>query len=89
MKLRILLTAAGIAVLAAPAVNSQAIVRGAKEGAAVGNRAAGPVGAAVGSVVGGASFGFRSGASRVLGIPEETGSVQRARTPQKRRNVHR
>ena len=89
MKLRILLTAAGIAVLAAPAANSQAIVRGAKVGAAVGNRAAGPVGAAVGSVVGGASFGFRSGASRVLGIPEETGSVQRARIPQKRRNVHR
>jgi hypothetical protein len=89
VKLRILLAAAGVAVLAAPAANSQAIVRGAKEGAAVGNRATGPIGAAVGGVVGGASFGFRSGASRVLGIPEETGSVQRVRTPQKRRHVNR
>jgi hypothetical protein len=89
VKLRIWLAAAGVIVLAAPAAHSQAIMRGVQEGAAVGNKAAGPVGAAVGSVLGGASYGFRSGASKVLGIPEETGSVRRSRTPHKKRVVHR
>lgn len=89
VKLRIWLAAAGIMVLAAPAAHSQAVMRGAQEGAAVGNKAAGPVGAAVGSVLGGASYGLRSGASRLLGIPEETGSVRRGRTPHKKRVVHR
>ena len=83
MKLRILLATAGLVVLAAPAAQSQAIMRGAQQGAAVGNKAAGPIGAAVGSVLGGASYGFRSGASKVLGIPEETGSVRR--TPHKKK----
>ena len=87
MKLRILLATAGLVVLIAPAAQSQAIMRGAQQGAAVGNKAAGPVGAAVGSVLGGASYGFRSGASKVLGIPEETGSVRR--TPHKKKVVNR
>jgi hypothetical protein len=77
MQCRILLVAAGLVVLA-PSISAHAgaIARGAKEGAAYGNKAAGPAGGAVGSVMGGAAYGFRSGASKVLGIPEETGSVQ-------------
>jgi hypothetical protein len=35
--------------------------------------------------MGGAAYGFRSGASKVLGIPEETGSARRATTPRKKR----
>ena len=88
MKARLIL-AAGLVALMAPAANAQAIQRGVKEGAAVGNRAAGPVGAAVGSVLGGAAYGFRSGASTVLGIPEETGSVKGNRTSRKKRVVRR
>jgi hypothetical protein len=89
VNIRVLLAAAGLVILVAPAAHSQAIMRGAREGAAVGNKAAGPVGAAVGSVMGAASFGFRSAASGVLGIPEETGSVQQGRTPRKKRDVRR
>jgi hypothetical protein len=88
MKLRLLVLAAGLAVMTVPlSANAGAIARGAKEGSAVGTRAAGPVGGAVGSVMGGAAYGFRSGASKVLGIPEETGSVQRHRSPHKKRTV--
>jgi len=84
--------ATALIVMAAPlSANAGAIERGVKEGAAVGNKAAGPVGGAVGSVMGGAAYGFRSGASKVLGIPEETGSVQpRHHTSQKNHNpAHR
>jgi len=89
MKIRLMLAMAGLACLMAPAANAQAVMRGAKEGAAVGNRAAGPVGAAVGSVLGGAAYGFRSGASTVLGIPEETGSVKRSAKANKKRVARR
>jgi hypothetical protein len=89
MKLHLLLLTTGLIVTAAPiSANAGAIERGVKEGAAVGNKAAGPVGGAVGSVMGGAAYGFRSGASKVLGIPEETGSVRRHHAPQKKHTVH-
>jgi hypothetical protein len=45
---------------------------------------AGPVGAPVGAVMGGSAYGFRTGASKVIGVPEETGSVRRPRASQKR-----
>jgi hypothetical protein len=89
MTVRVLVIAIGLAILAIPAANAQAVVRGAREGAAVGNRAAGPVGAAVGSVMGASAFAFRSGASWVLGIPEEAGNIQPQRTRQKKRSVQR
>jgi uncharacterized membrane protein YeaQ/YmgE (transglycosylase-associated protein family) len=89
VKVQIWLAAAGIALLAAPEVNAQAVMRGAQGGAAVGNKAAGPVGAVVGSVLGGASFGFRRAASTVLGVPEETGSTVHGRIPHKQRVVRR
>lgn len=90
MKSHLLFVVAGLALVAAPATShGQAVVRGAKEGAAVGNKAAGPIGAAVGGVVGGASFGVRSGVDTVLGMPPQTGSVQRNRAPHKKRVTQR
>ena len=49
------------------------MVRGAQEGAAVGNRAAGPVGGAVGAVGGGVVGGVAGGVKGVLGIPQQSG----------------
>jgi hypothetical protein len=90
MKMHLLMAVAGLAVLVAPgASQAQAVVRGAKAGAAVGNKAAGPVGAAVGGVVGGVSYGVRSGVDTVLGLPHDTGTVQRHRTSKKRPVHHR
>lgn len=89
MKLRLLFAAASIAVCAAPgALHAGSIQRGVQEGKVYGNKVAGPVGGAVGSVIGGSAYGFRSGASKVLGIPEETGST-RAAKPRKRQPVDR
>jgi uncharacterized membrane protein YeaQ/YmgE (transglycosylase-associated protein family) len=87
VKVQIWLAAAGLALLAAPEVNAQAVTRGAQAGGAVGNKAAGAVGAVVGSVLGGASFGFRRAASTVLSVPEETGSIKQGLTPHKPRVV--
>ena len=88
MRSHLLFMAAALALLAAPATShAQAVVRGAKAGAAVGNKAAGPVGAAVGGVVGGASYGVRSGVDTVLGMPPQTGSVKRTRAPHKKRTT--
>ena len=89
MKRYVFLSALGLAVLAMPAVvQAQGIVRGAEQGAAVGNRAAGPVGGAVGGAVGGVTGGVVGGVKGVLGIPQNTGSVQRHRTSQKKRTAH-
>nr|WP_262298068.1 hypothetical protein [Microvirga sp. HBU67692] len=80
-----LLSTLGLAVLALPAaVQAQGIVRGAEQGAAVGNRAACPVGGAVGGVTGGVVGGVKG----ILGIPQNTGSVQRHRTSHKKRAAH-
>jgi uncharacterized protein YcfJ len=79
MKVRAALVLGGLALLASYPANAQSVVRGAREGAIVGNKAAGPVGAAVGTVMGATAYGFRSAAATVLGIPEETGSVQPSR----------
>jgi hypothetical protein len=85
MKRYVFLSGLGLAVLATPAgVQAQGIVRGAEQGAAVGNRAAGPVGGAVGGVTGGVVGGVKG----VLGIPQNTGSVQRHRTSHKKRTAH-
>jgi len=72
-----LLFVAALGLMVPAAANAQSVVRGIHEGAAVGNRVAGPIGAGVGSVLGGSAYAFRSGASKVLGIPEETGSIKR------------
>jgi hypothetical protein len=85
MKAYVVLSAVDLAVLSMPAaVQAQGIVRGAEQGAAVGNRAAGPVGGAVGGAVGGVAGGVVGGVKGVLGIPQNTGSVQRHRTYHKR-----
>ena len=81
MKAYALAAAFGLAVLAMPAgIHAQGIVRGAEQGAAVGNRAAGPVGGAVGGAVGGVTGGVVGGVKGVLGIPQNTGTVQRHRS---------
>ena len=62
------------------------MVRGAQEGAAVGNRAAGPVGGAVGAVGGGVVGGVAGGVKGVLGIPQQSGvrrTSMRKRTRQR------
>jgi hypothetical protein len=90
MTFRLLLAVAGIAILVAPvSADAGAISRGARAGADYGNKAAGPVGGAVGSVMGGAAYGFRAGASKVTGIPEETGTVRRHRTVKHKRVENR
>ena len=89
MKAYVLFSAIGFAVLAMPVgVQAQGIVRGAEQGAAVGNRAAGPVGGAVGGAVGGVAGGVAGGVKGVLGIPQNTGTVQRQRVKTKKRTVH-
>ena len=81
MKPHMLMVVVSLSLLAAPmAVQAQGVVRGAQEGAAVGNRAAGPVGGAVGGAVGGVAGGVAGGVKGVLGIPQDTRSVQRSRT---------
>ena len=92
MNTRVLLSALAFALLAVPAgANAQGIVRGAEQGATVGNRAAGPVGGAVGGAVGGVAGGVAGGVKGVLGIPQNTGSVHKARRPvhHKSKTVHR
>lgn len=67
MKPRLMMAASVLATLAIPlAAQAQGVVRVAEEGAAVGNRAAGPVGGAIGAGVGGVVGGVKG----VLGIPE-------------------
>jgi hypothetical protein len=89
MRRYVFLSAISLAVLAMPAVvQAQGIVRGAEQGAAVGNRAAGPVGGAVGGAVGGVTGGVVGGVKGVLGIPQNTGNVQRHRTSAKKRTAH-
>ncbi len=89
MTLRLLISAAGIATCATSVpVEAGPIQRGAQAGKTYGNKVAGPVGGAVGTVIGGSAYGFRSGASKVLGVPEETGSTRAVRS-QKRKPVSR
>ena len=88
MRNRLLFAIAALGLMLPAGVNAQAVMRGVLNGVAVGNRAAGPIGAGVGAVVGGASYAFRSGASKVLGIPEETGSVNRHHSPRKKKIAH-
>ena len=38
--------------------------------------------------MGGTAYGFRSGASKVLGIPEETGSVKQTRSHKRKIERH-
>jgi hypothetical protein len=94
MTFRLVMAAAGVFALAAPlsaahaqSIN-QSVNQGVEKGAATGGKAAGPVGAAVGSVMGGTAYGFRAGASKVLGIPQETGSVNKHRAPHKKMKRH-
>lgn len=66
----------GAAALCATPVAAQGVVRGAQEGAAVGNDVAGPVGGAVGGAVGAVGGGIAGGVKGVLGVPQNTGTVQ-------------
>ena len=90
MTFRVAMAAAGLFALAAPLslAHAQSFTRsvnqGVEKGATTGRKAAGPVGAAVGSVVGGTAYGFRAGASKVLGVPQQTGSVNKHRVPKKK-----
>jgi hypothetical protein len=69
------MTIVAAAALAAPvAAQAQGVIGGGKQGVAVGQRAAGPVGAVVGAVVGGAVGGVVGGVKGVIGIPQSTGS---------------
>ena len=90
MTFRVVMAATGLIALAAPLSLAhaqsftQSVNEGVEKGATTGRKAAGPVGAAVGSVMGGTAYGFRAGASKVLGIPQETGSVNKHRLPPKK-----
>jgi hypothetical protein len=88
MRSRLLFVVAAVGLMLPAAASAQSVMRGVHEGAAVGNRAAGPIGAGVGAVLGGSAYAFRSGASKVLGIPEETGSVKRHHVSRKKRMHH-
>jgi hypothetical protein len=81
MKIRMTSAALAFATLCAVSMgaNAQGIVKGAQEGAAVGNKAAGPVGGAVGGAVGGVTGGVVGGVKGVLGIPQNTSSIQSTR----------
>ena len=83
MKSRLyLLAGLALALWAAPVpADAQGVVRGAEEGAARGTRAAGPVGGAVGGAVGGVVGGVAGGVKGVLGIPQSTRPLRRAKRP--------
>jgi hypothetical protein len=75
-----LVAAVIVAALAAPVtVQAQGIIGGGRHGAAVGHRAAGPVGAVVGAVVGGAVGGVVGGVKGVIGVPQHTRYARRYR----------
>jgi len=61
------------------AAQAQGIVGGGQQGAAAGQRAAGPVGAVVGGVVGGTVGGVVGGVKGVLGVPQHAGSYRHHR----------
>jgi hypothetical protein len=88
MRNRLLVVVAALGLMLPAAANAQSVVRGVREGAAVGHRIAGPIGAGVGSVLGGSAYAVRSGASAVLGVPEETSGVTRHHTLRKKRTHH-
>ena len=80
MKTQFAMAVVVVAVLAAPlSAQAQGIVGGGQQGIAIGQRAAGPVGAVVGGVVGGAVGGVVGGVKGVIGIPQETVPVARHR----------
>jgi hypothetical protein len=90
MRVCISLAFAAVTLLGASvAVQAGSIERGFRDGVSTGNKAAGPVGGAIGGVMGATAYGFRSGASKVLGIPEETGSVRRGKNLRKREDLSR
>jgi hypothetical protein len=89
MRFHLLLGAVAVAALTAGPASSQGIVRGAEQGAAVGNKAAGPVGGAVGGAVGGVAGGVAGGVKGVLGIPQNTGTIKKARRSTSRKHAVR
>ena len=73
MKTQFAVAVVVVAALAAPlSAQAQGIIGGGQQGVAMGQRAAGPVGAVVGGVVGGAVGGVVGGVKGVIGIPQET-----------------
>jgi len=72
MKAQFAMAAVVVAAVSVPfAAQAQGIIGGGQQGVAVGQRAAGPVGAVVGGVVG--------GVKGVIGIPQETVPVRHRR----------
>src|SRR4029078_633771 len=69
MKIRMLVTAGILAILAGP-VLAQGVVEGAKEGSRAGQKAAGPVGGVVGGAGGAVVGGVAGGVKGVLGIKD-------------------
>ncbi len=70
MKTRLIMAAAFFGLLSmSPGAQAQGVVDGAQHGAAVGDRAAGPVGTVVGGAVGGVVGGVEGGVRGVLGLP--------------------
>jgi phage tail tape-measure protein len=86
MRIPIAVFGGGLVLLAATLPSfAQGVVRGAQDGAGVGNRAAGPVGGVVGGAVGGVVGGVAGGVKGVLGVPQDT----RVRRSTKRRVAKR
>lgn len=71
MKAQFAMAVVVVAAVSVPvAAQAQGIVGGGQQGAAIGHRAAGPVGAVAGAVVGGAVGGVVGGVKGVIGIPQ-------------------
>ncbi len=80
MKAKFVMAVVVVAAFSAPlAAQAQGIVGGGQQGVAIGQRAAGPVGAVVGGVVGGVIGGVVGGVKGVIGIPQEPVPVHHRR----------
>ncbi len=80
MKAQLAMAVIVVAALSAPlAAQAQGIIGGGQQGVAIGQRAAGPVGAVVGGVVGGVVDGVVGGVKGVIGIPQEPVPVRQRR----------
>lgn len=76
MKTQFAVAVVVVAALAVPlSAQAQGIIGGGQQGVAMGQKAAGPVGAVVGGVVGGAVGAVVGGVKGVIGVPQEPAPV--------------
>jgi len=61
-----------VALIMPEPASAQGIMRGAYQGAAIGKRAAGPIGAVFGGTIGGFAGGIAGGIKGIFGIPQKT-----------------